>query len=114
MVDSDCCFHYLRRINGDHSRYAMMLTLLDGGVRGMFCVGQNPTVGSANSKLMRLALGQLDWLVVRDVQPHESATFWMQSPEHESGEVRAQYIPTEGCVPPCPAPAQTDRSFTNT
>ena len=39
----------------------------------MFCVGQNPTVGSANSKLMRQALAKLDWLVVRDFQPIESA-----------------------------------------
>ena len=71
--ENDFCFDYLPRINGDHSHYAMMLKMLDGGVKGMFCVGQNPTVGSANSKLMRLALAKLDWLVVRDFQPTESA-----------------------------------------
>ena len=54
--ENDFCFQYLPRINGDHSHYAMMLKMLDGGVKGMLCVGQNPTVGSANSKLMRLAL----------------------------------------------------------
>src|SRR5213076_3529449 len=93
--DNDFCFDYLPRIDGDHSHYATMLKMLDGGVKGMFCVGQNPTVGSANSKLMRSALSKLDWLVVRDFQPIESATFWKDSPEHESGEVRAQDIPTE-------------------
>src|SRR5205085_1257648 len=92
--ENEFCFHYLPRINGDHSHYAMMLKMLDGGVKGMLCVGQNPAVGSANSKLIRRALAQLDWLVVRDFQPIESATFWKSSPEHESGEVRAEDIQT--------------------
>jgi formate dehydrogenase major subunit len=112
--DNDFGFGYLPRINGDHSHYAMMLKMLDGGVSGMFCVGQNPTVGSANSKLMRLALAKLDWLVVRDFQPIESATFWKDSPEHESGEVRAQDIQTEVFFLPCAAHTEKDGNFTNT
>ena len=112
--DNDFCFDYLPRINGDHSHYAMMLKMLDGDVRGMFCVGQNPTVGSANSKLMRLALAKLDWLVVRDFQPIESATFWKDSPEHESGEVRAEDIQTEVFFLPAAAHTEKDGSFTNT
>ena len=112
--DNDFCFDYLPRINGDHSHYAMMLKMLDGGVKGMFCVGQNPTVGSANSKLMRLALAKLDWLVVRDFQPIESATFWKDSPEHESGEVSAQDIQTEVFFLPAAAHTEKDGSFTNT
>ena len=100
--DNDFCFDYLPRINGDHAHYAMMLKMLDGGVKGMFCVGQNPTVGSANSKLMRLALAKLDWLVVRDFQPIESAMFWKDSPEHESGEVtrRTSRPRCSSCRPP--------------
>src|SRR5205807_3438936 len=93
--DNDFCFDYLPRIDGDHSHYAMMLKMLDGGVKGMLCVGQNPAVGSANSKLMRMALARLEWLVVRDFQPTESALFWKDSPEHASGETRAQDIQTE-------------------
>ena len=92
----------------------MMLKMLDGGVRGMFCVGQNPAVGSANSKLMRLALAKLDWLVVRDFQPIESATFWQDSPEHETGEVRAQDIQTEVFFLPAAAHTEKDGNFTNT
>ncbi len=112
--DNDFCFDYLPRITGDHAHYAMMLKMLDGGVRGMFCVGQNPTVGSANSKLMRLALAKLEWLVVRDFQPIESATFWKDSPEHESGEVSAQDIQTEVFFLPAAAHTEKDGSFTNT
>ena len=97
--DNDFCFPYLPHINGDHSHYATMLKMLDGGVRGMFCVGQNPTVGSANSKLMRSALSKLDWLVVRDFQPTESALFWKDSPDIESGEIRARGHTDRGLLP---------------
>jgi formate dehydrogenase major subunit len=112
--ENEFCFDHLPRIDGDHSHYAMMLKMLDGGVKGMFCVGQNPTVGSANSKLMRLALAKLDWLVVRDFSLIESATFWRDSPEHESGEVSAADIKTEVFFLPAAAHTEKDGNFTNT
>ncbi len=112
--ENNYCYDYLPRIDGDHSHYPMMLKMLDGGVQGMFCVGQNPTVGSANSKLMRLALAKLDWLVVRDFQPIESAMFWKDSPEHESGETRAEDIQTEVFFLPCAAHTEKSGNFTNT
>ncbi len=112
--DNEFCFHHLPRINGDHSHYAMMLKMLDGGVQGMFAVGQNPVVGSANSKLIRLALGKLDWLVVRDFQMVETATFWKDSPEIESGELRPEDIGTEIFFMPAAAHTEKDGTFTNT
>jgi formate dehydrogenase major subunit len=112
--ENDFCFDRLPRINGDHSHYAMMLKMLDGGVQGMLCVGQNPAVGSANGRLIRAALAKLDWLVVRDFAPNESALFWRDSPEHESGEVRAQDIATEVFFLPAAAHTEKDGSYTNT
>jgi formate dehydrogenase major subunit len=112
--ENEFCFQHLPRINGDHSHYAMMLKMLDGGVQGMLCVGQNPAVGSANSKLMRAALAKLDWLVVRDFQPTETALFWKESPEHESDEVRSEDIQTEVFFLPAAAHTEKDGSFTNT
>jgi formate dehydrogenase major subunit len=88
--------------------------MLDGGVRGMFCVGQNPAVGSANGRLVRLALAKLDWLVVRDMQMIESAEFWRDSPEHESGEARAQDVQTEVFFLPAAAHTEKEGCFTNT
>jgi formate dehydrogenase major subunit len=113
-AENDYCFHYLPRIDGDHSHYATMLKMLDGGVRGMFAVGQNPTVGSANAKLQRLALAKLDWLVVRDFSEIETAAFWRDSPETESGESRAEDIATEVFFLPCAAHTEKDGTFTNT
>jgi formate dehydrogenase major subunit len=112
--ENEFCFQYLPRINGDHAHYAMMLKALDGGLQGMFAVGQNPAVGSANASLIRTALAQLDWLVVRDFQPTETALFWRDSPEHETGEVRAQDIQTEVFFLPAAAHTEKDGSFTNT
>jgi formate dehydrogenase major subunit len=113
-AENDYCFDHLPRVDGDHSHYAMMLRMLDGDVQGMFCVGQNPAVGSANSKLMRLALAKLDWLVVRDFQPTETGLFWKDSPEHESGEARAQDIQTEVFFLPAAAHTEKEGCFTNT
>ena len=113
-AENDFCFDYLPRINGDHSHYATMLKMLDGGVRGFFVVGQNPAVGSANTKLIRLALSKLDWLVVRDMQEVESASFWYDSPEIESGEVRPEDIGTEVFFLPAAAHTEKDGNVTNT
>ena len=112
--DNDFCFHYLPRINGDHSHYATMLKMLDGGVKGFFAVGQNPTVGSANAKLQRLALAKLDWLVVRDLSEIETASFWYDSEEVESGEVRPEDIGTEVFFLPAAAHTEKDGNYTNT
>jgi formate dehydrogenase major subunit len=113
-AENDFCFGYLPRIDGDHSHYAMMLKMLDGGVNGMLCVGQNPAVGSANTRLIRAALAKLDWLVVRDFMPNETALFWKDSPEHENGEVRTEDIQTEVFFLPAAAHTEKDGSFTNT
>ncbi len=57
--------------------------------------GENPAVGNANSRAHRLAMAKLDWLVVRDLVETESAAFWYDSPEVESGELSPETIPTE-------------------
>ena len=84
--ENDCCFDYLPRIAGDHSTYPTTLAMLEGKVKGFFLLGENPAVGSGNSRLHRLAMAQLDWLVVRDFQEIESASFWHDAPEIETGE----------------------------
>jgi formate dehydrogenase major subunit len=112
--DNDFCFEYLPRINGDHSIYPTMLRMIDGQCRGFFVVGENPAVGNANAKLQRLALASLDWLVVRDTNEIESAAFWYDSPEIESGELRPEDIKTEVFFLPAAAHTEKDGTFTNT
>jgi formate dehydrogenase major subunit len=112
--DNDWCFEYLPRISGDHSAYRSAMDALDGKVKGYFLPGQNPAVGSANSRLHRLALAKLDWLVVRDFSIIESASFWKDGPEIESGELETTEIGTEVFFLPAAAHTEKDGSFTNT
>jgi formate dehydrogenase major subunit len=107
-------FQYLPRITGDHSAYQSALKMLDGSLQGYFLFGQNPAVGSANSKLHRFALANLDWLVVRDLVEIESAAFWSDGPEIQSGELKTTDIKTEIFWMPAAAHTEKDGSFTNT
>ncbi|MDX6719210.1 MAG: formate dehydrogenase major subunit, partial [Solirubrobacteraceae bacterium] len=111
---NDFCFDHLPRIDGDHSIYPAIMGMRDGDVEGFFVMGENPAVGSGNSKLHRLAMAQLRWLVVRDLQMIESATFWKDGPEIETGELVAQDVGTEVFFLPAAAHTEKDGTFTNT
>jgi formate dehydrogenase major subunit len=111
---NDYCFDHLPRLTGDHSTYPTMVGMLEGRVSGFFLMGENPAVGSSHSKLQRLAMAELDWLVVRDMQEIESASFWYDSPEVESGELAPERIATEVFFLPAAAHVEKDGSFTNT
>ena len=113
-AENDFCFDYLPRISGDHSAYQATLGMMDGSVKGYFLLGENPAVGSAHSRLHRLALAHLDWLVVRDLVEIESATFWRDAPEIETGELRTGDIPTEVFFMPAASHVEKAGSFTNT
>jgi formate dehydrogenase major subunit len=112
--ENDFCFDWLPKIDGDHSIYSVFDRMLDHKVKGFFAVGQNPAVGSANSKLHRLALANLDWLVVRDLPEIETASFWLDSQEIETGELTTEEIGTEVFFLPAAAHTEKDGNFTNT
>jgi formate dehydrogenase major subunit len=64
--------------------------------------------------MQRLAMSHLNWLVVRDLNLIESATFWKDGPEIETGELRTEDIGTEVFFLPAAAHVEKDGSFTNT
>jgi formate dehydrogenase major subunit len=111
---NDYCFDYLPRLTGNHSSYPTVMRQVDEGGGGYFLVGENPAVGSANAKLQRLGLANIDWLVVRDFSLIESATWWKDGPEIETGELRTEDIRTEVFFLPAAAHTEKDGSFTNT
>lgn len=113
-ADNDFCFDYLPRLTGSHSTYETVMAQLEGTCKGYFLMGENPTVGSANAKLQRLGMANLDWLVVRDFSLIESATWWKDGPEIETGELRTEDIGTEVFFLPAAAHTEKDGSFTNT
>ncbi|TDD88497.1 formate dehydrogenase [Actinomadura darangshiensis] len=112
--DNDYCFDYLPRLTGSHSTYETAMAQIEGTCEGYFLMGENPAVGSANAKIQRLGMANLDWLVVRDFSQIESATWWKDGPEIESGEMRTEDIGTEVFFMPAAAHTEKDGSFTNT
>jgi formate dehydrogenase major subunit len=113
-AENDYCFEYLPRIDDDNSNYWTIQQMLQGKVKGYIVAGENPAVGSANGKAQRLGFSKLDWLVVRDLVEIETAAFWYDSPEIESGELRTEEIGTEVFFMPTSSHVEKDGSFTNT
>ncbi len=111
---NDFCFDYLPRLTGSHSTYETVVAQMDGSCQGYFLFGENPAVGSANGRMQRFGLANLDWLVVRDLVLIESATFWQNGPEIETGEMRTEDIGTEVFFMPAAAHTEKNGSFTNT
>jgi formate dehydrogenase major subunit len=112
--DNGFMFGAIPKIDGDHSHYAMLGRMVDRRCRGFIVAGQNPVVGSANATLVRKALRNLDWLVVRDLNEVETATFWLDSPEIDAGEVAPRDVGTEVFFMPAAAHTEKDGTFTNT
>ncbi|MFE0764193.1 formate dehydrogenase [Streptomyces smyrnaeus] len=112
--DNDFCFDHLPRLTGSHSTYETVMAQLDGACKGYFLMGENPAVGSANAKMQRLAMAELDWLVVRDFSLIESATWWKDGPEIDTGELHTERIGTEVFFFPAASHTEKNGAFTNT
>ena len=112
--ENSWAFDYLPRISGDHGTYQTAFDMLDDKVEGYFLLGQNPAVGSAHGKLQRLGMSHLKWLVVRDLNMIESATFWKDGPEIETGELCTEEIGTEVFFLPAAAHTEKSGTFTQT
>ena len=112
--ENEYCFDYMPRITGSHGTYDTVMAQLEGKCKGYFLMGQNPAVGSANNRMQRMGMANLDWLVVRDFSLIESATWWKDGPEIDTGEMRSEDIATEVFFFPAAAHIEKDGSFTNT
>jgi formate dehydrogenase major subunit len=113
-AENDFRFDYLPCINGSHSTYDTVIDQIAGKVKGYFLFGENPAVGSANARMQRLGMANLDWLVVRDFHLIESATWWKDGPELETGELATDDIGTEVFFFPAATHTEKSGSFTNT
>ncbi|MGZ6825018.1 MAG: molybdopterin dinucleotide binding domain-containing protein, partial [Blastococcus sp.] len=112
--ENEFCFDHLPRVNGDHGSYRTVADMIQGTVYGYFLVGENPAVGHSNGRMQRFGLANLDWLVVRDLQMIESATFWKNAPEIETGELVTDQIGTEVFFLPAASHVEKEGTFTQT
>ena len=113
-AENDYCFDYLPKLTGDHGTYQTVMDMIDDKIDGYFVLGQNPAVGSAHGRLQRLGLAHLKWLVVRDLNLIETATFWQDGPEIATGEMTTDQIGTEVFFFPAASHAEKSGTFTQT
>lgn len=113
-ADNDFRFDYLPRLTGHHGTYDTVVNQIEGRCKGYFVIGENPAIGSANGKMQRLGLANLDWLVVRDMAMIETATFWKDGPEIDTGELVTAEIGTEVFFLPAASHVEKKGTFTNT
>jgi len=109
-AENDYCFDYLPKMAATetYSHYDIFQSILDGRVKGLVVVGQNPAVGSANARKVQAALAKLDWLVVSDLFLNETSEFWKLE------GMNPAEIQTEVIMLPAAGPLEKEGSFTNT
>ncbi|GEO93017.1 formate dehydrogenase subunit alpha [Kocuria flava] len=113
-AENDWAYDYLPRLTGAHGTFQTLTRMLDDEVDGYFLLGQNPAVGSSNGRMQRMAMSHLKWLVVRDLNLIESATWWKDGPEIASGELRTEDIETEVFFLPAATHVEKSGTFTQT
>ena len=112
--DNGWGYDLMPRISGAHSTYETLMAMLDEQVEGYFVFGQNPAVAQSNGGMQRRGLAALKWLVVRDFQEIETASFWKDSPEIKNGELKTEDIGTEVFLMPAATHVEKAGTFTQT
>ncbi|MBK4159320.1 molybdopterin-dependent oxidoreductase [Corynebacterium macginleyi] len=107
-------YDLMPRISGAHSTYETLQAMLNGQLDGYFVFGQNPAVAQSNGGMQRRGLASLKWLVVRDFQEIETASFWKDAPEIKNGELKTEDIETEVFLMPAATHVEKAGTFTQT
>lgn len=107
-------YDLMPKISGAHSTYETLMAMLDKEVEGYIVFGQNPAVAQSNGGMQRRGLASLKWLVVRDFQEIETASFWKDSPEVRNGELKTEEIGTEVFLMPAATHVEKSGTFTQT
>ena len=115
-AENDYCFDYLPRIDRRprHLPHGAWTWSTDK-VNGYFLLGPEPgrRLGARQAAAAR-AWRNLDWLVVRDLAMIESATFWKDAPEIETGEIVTEECRTEVFFFPAASHVEKEGTFTQT
>jgi formate dehydrogenase major subunit len=106
--ENDFGYNSLPKITADHSHLPAFVLMHQGGIKGFIAIGQNPAVGGQNAEFQRTALGNLEWMVVRDFFETETAAFWKRP------GVDPKAIGTEVFFLPAAHVAEGTGTFTNT
>jgi len=91
--ENDFMFGALMKKHGptNYSIFRMFETALDGKMKMMWVMGQNPLVTSPNLKVVQAALAKLEMLVVQDLWETETAAFW-QAPGVDAKAIQTEVV----------------------
>ncbi len=82
QAENDYCFNLLPKKNGkaNYSVFSFFEKALEGQVKFLFTVGQNPLVTQPNLNLVQAGLEKMEMVVVQDLFETETAAFWEERP----------------------------------
>ena len=107
--DNDFAYHYIPKMGSEtYSHYDIFQAVWENRIKGLLNFGQNPAVGSANTKKIPQVMKNLDWLVSVDLFENETALFW-KMPGNDPKQIK-----TEVFLLPAAGPLEKEGSFTNT
>ncbi len=89
--DNQFGFHYLPKIESgkNYSHISLFEAMYSGAIKGLMVWGQNPAVGGPNANMERMAMDNLDWMVVADIWHTETANFW-QRPGVNKADIKTE------------------------
>ncbi|MCJ7623306.1 MAG: formate dehydrogenase-N subunit alpha [Anaerolineaceae bacterium] len=107
--DNDFGFGWLPKANPgtDYSHISLFRAMAAGDIKGLFCWGQNPAVGSPDVTATIDALKNLDWLVAVDLWDTETASFW------EAPGIEPENVNTEVFLLPAAASFEKEGTVVN-
>jgi formate dehydrogenase major subunit len=107
---NDWAFAYLPKVDREYSWAHIWDEMYQGKVKGLFAFGMNGVAIGPNSQKNIDALKKAEWLVVCDIYPEETSSFW-NSPGVSSEEMKN--IKTEVYRLPGAGFAEKDGTFVN-
>ena len=92
----------------NYTHIALFEAMYQGTVKGLFVIGQNPSVGGPNANMECAAMEKLDWMVCSELFDTETPNFW-DRPGTDPGKIK-----TEVFLLPAASNTEYEGSFTNT
>ncbi|HZU33961.1 MAG TPA: formate dehydrogenase-N subunit alpha [Candidatus Angelobacter sp.] len=108
--ENDWALHYLPKIDRKYSWVEQWDNMFKGNIQGVMSFGMNGVAIGPNSQKNIEALKKADWLVVGEIYPDETSSFW-ESPG--ISEEEKKQIKTEVYRLPCAGFAEKDGTFVN-
>ena len=108
--ENDFAFHYLPKIDRKFSFVEQWDNMYRGKVKGLLAFGMNGVAIGPNSQKNIDALKKADWLVVGEIYPDETSSFW-ESPGITDDDKKKIQTKSIGCHAPA-LPRKTGPSLT--